>query len=84
VSYLYDATTGECLGCATDEQETEDAQRPGRFLVYWEPGSCLHGRVLDDEQLPVGFIKAREVRVFSSPGHYLAPFGGQLVWHCDS
>jgi hypothetical protein len=84
MSYLYDATTGAYLGRATDEQDAEGAARDGKpFPVYWEPSSCLHGRVLDDEPLPVGFPKARKVCVLDTPHYYLAPFNGRLVWQYD-
>lgn len=84
MGYLYDATTGEYLGCATDEQDAENVARSGKpFLVCWELGSHLHGRVLDDEPLPVGFSRARKVRVLDTPRYYLAPFNGRLVWQYD-
>jgi hypothetical protein len=84
MSYLYDATTGEYLGRASDEQDGEGAARSGKpFLVHWKPESCLHGRVLDDEPLPAWFANVRKVCVLDTPHYYLAPFNGRLVWQYD-
>ncbi len=75
MSYLYDATTGEYLGRATDKQDTvsvirfgDGADRFGRpFLIYWAPGSRVHGYVLPDGALRSPPTRARKVCILATP-----------------
>lgn len=78
---LYDYQTGEDLGAPTDEQDGEVDGSP--FVVLWHPGSVLHGRVLAQGALPVGFDGCRVVIKFDRDA-YLAPFNGRPVWHTVS
>lgn len=78
---LYDYRTGENLGMPTAEQEGEVDGSP--FLILWSPGSILHGRVLGNESVPVGYDGSRQVIKFDRDA-YLAAFNGRPVWHTVS
>lgn len=87
MSYLYDATSGEYLGRATDEQDAVSVARFGDgmarfgkpFLVYWEPGSRVHGHVLPDRARPSPPSRARKVCVLDTPHYYRAWFNRHRV-----